>query len=186
MRIDIDSLARRLTSIEAVTVVLWLAFALVGQRFFAAATLVIGFGLEEKRRIEDITSRRAPVLLAVPIIVEVIGWVLALLALKPYGLAGVAVVLFVFLWPEHSLVGNLTSGRPLLSNIFNVKALGFSAVEAVGGAVAIALIAQAFATGNVLAYAGAVVGVAVLMYTSTAEHREGIRQAIADLASVPR
>jgi len=132
------------TLIEDVTLVLWLTLVRSGSRALGALTLPVGFFIEHI--VATNVKNGAPLLnlkavplgrLAVNAVLEMVIWVVWLL-LWPYyqfSIAGVGIpaiaiaFLELGLIVEHSLTDNIFHGRPLFTNLFSRKVIGFSTLE---------------------------------------------------------
>lgn len=174
-----NRIAAVLTVIEVIVLVIWLALA-VGQSplgiakaspLVAAAFLLVGILVEELVRFRLLKgvfpSGRALKLVALGVAIETVGWIVAVPDLRVAPVyealrsvfAGTFVLLFAFLAVEHAVIDAATGGVSL-RNLRLGQVLGFSAVEAAGGAI--------WLFNPVL---GTIV---VLAATSFFEHRDGI------------
>lgn len=157
-----NQIAGVLTVIEVVVLVRWLALALAVAQG-AIGFLFGGILVEELVRFRLLRGRfpqgRELALVIVGVAIETVGWIAALLAIPlapPEARFGPAFgVLFVVLSVEHAVIDLATSGQFRLREV-----IGFSAIEAVGGAVW--LVNPSIGT------------IVVLAVTSAVEHRLGI------------
>lgn len=168
-----------LTIIEVIVLVVWLGLARGNVSLgieraapvAAAGFLVIGILVEELVRYRLLKgvfpASRALKLVALGVVIETVGWIVAvpreglvsIYAAMQSVFAGMFVILFAFLAVEHAVIDVATRGVGLRQLRLG-QVLGFSAVEAAGGAIWLF---------------NPVIGtIIVLAATSFFEHRDGI------------
>ena len=178
------------TAVEVVTLVVWLAIALVAddvlESIIAVIVLIVGFTVEHlitfnvihKRPLFDF--RGLPVRQkAVVSLIETGIWVVWLVLARMEIFEGLehivaGVVLAGLLIIEHTVSDNVFTRKRLFERLADKRTIGFSIIEAAGATIWIALIDIDFA----------VVGLAVLAAASFIEHNMAVNLALRDDAKV--
>lgn len=178
------------TAVEVVTLVVWLALALVAddvlESIIAVIVLIVGFTLEHlitfnvihKRPLFDF--RGLPVeQKAVVSLIETGIWVVWLVLARmeifvgfEHIVAGVALAGLLII--EHTVSDNVFRRKRLFERLANKRTIGFSIIEAAGATIWLALIDIDFA----------VVGLVVLAAASFVEHNMAVNLALRDGAKV--
>ena len=178
------------TAVEVVTLVVWLAIALVAddvlESIIAVIVLIVGFTVEHlitfnvihKRPLFDF--RGLPVRQkAVVSLIETGIWVVCLVLARMEIFEGLehivaGVVLAGLLIIEHTVSDNVFTRKRLFERLVDKRTIGFSIIEAAGATIWLALIDIDFA----------VVGLVVLAAASFIEHNMAVNLALRDDAKV--
>ncbi len=178
------------TAVEVITLVVWLAIALVAddvlESIIAVIVLIVGFTVEHlitfnvihKRPLFDF--RGLPVRQkAVVSLIETGIWVVWLVLARMEIFEGLehivaGVVLAGLLIIEHTVSDNVFTRKRLFERLADKRTIGFSIIEAAGATIWLALIDIDFA----------VVGLVVLAAASFIEHNMAVNLALRDDAKV--
>lgn len=178
------------TTVEVITLVVWLAIAfaatdLLGS-IIAALVLIGGFTFEHLITFNVIHNRRLFNFTGLPVgqkavvsLIETAIWIVWLVIARVellHGFAHIiaAVILAGLLIIEHTISDNVFTRKRLFERLADKRTIGFSIIEATGGAIWLALVDIDLAF----------VGVAILAIASFIEHNMAVNLALREDAQV--